>query len=310
MISPSIISPILRVTTPILLCALGGVYSERSGTGNITYEGSMLMATFTGVVGSYFTGSALVGVLCAMLGGVLVNLFYGLLRLRMGGDNVVCGFAVNSFCVGATTYLLRTLFQTSGTLSDPKIQGLYKVRVPILKDIPVVKYFFTNQTLLVYLAFILVVVTTIVLKRTKFGMNIRACGENPMAAAAVGVNVTRTRWICVIITGMLCGLGGAQMSLGNLTQFSENMVGGRGFIALAAVILSRATPAGVMFTAVLFGFAEALANLLQLTTISSYLVLMIPYIAVILILILQPERMKELKMKWRIYQNKVKVQSR
>lgn len=310
MISPSIISPILRVTTPILLCALGGVYSERSGTGNITYEGSMLMATFTGVVGSYFTGSALVGVLCAMLGGVLVNLFYGFLRLRMGGDNVVCGFAVNSFCVGATTYLLRTLFQTSGTLSDPKIQGLYKVRVPILKDIPVVKYFFTNQTLLVYLAFILVVVTTIVLKRTKFGMNIRACGENPMAAAAVGVNVTRTRWICVIITGMLCGLGGAQMSLGNLTQFSENMVGGRGFIALAAVILSRATPAGVMFTAVLFGFAEALANLLQLTTISSYLVLMIPYIAVILILILQPERMKELKMKWRIYQNKVKVQSR
>ena len=310
MISPSIISPILRVTTPILLCALGGVYSERSGTGNITYEGSMLMATFTGVVGSYFTGSALAGVLCAMLGGVLVNLFYGLLRLRMGGDNVVCGFAVNSFCVGATTYLLRTLFQTSGTLSDPKIQGLYKVRVPILKDIPVVKYFFTNQTLLVYLAFILVVVTTIVLKRTKFGMNIRACGENPMAAAAVGVNVTRTRWICVIITGMLCGLGGAQMSLGNLTQFSENMVGGRGFIALAAVILSRATPVGVMFTAVLFGFAEALANLLQLTTISSYLVLMIPYIAVILILILQPERMKELKMKWRIYQNKVKVQSR
>ena len=310
MISPSIISPILRVTTPILLCALGGVYSERSGTGNITYEGSMLMATFTGVVGSYFTGSALVGVLCAMLGGVLVNLFYGLLRLRMGGDNVVCGFAVNSFCVGATTYLLRTLFQTSGTLSDPKIQGLYKVRVPILKDIPVVKYFFTNQTLLVYLAFILVVVTTIVLKRTKFGMNIRACGENPMAAAAVGVNVTRTRWICVIITGMLCGLGGAQMSLGNLTQFSENMVGGRGFIALAAVILSRATPVGVMFTAVLFGFAEALANLLQLTTISSYLVLMIPYIAVILILIVQPERMEELKMKWRMYQNKVKRQGR
>ena len=258
MISPSIISPILRVTTPILLCALGGVYSERSGTGNITYEGSMLMATFTGVVGSYFTGSALVGVLCAMLGGVLVNLFYGLLRLRMGGDNVVCGFAVNSFCVGATTYLLRTLFQTSGTLSDPKIQGLYKVRVPILKDIPVVKYFFTNQTLLVYLAFILVVVTTIVLKRTKFGMNIRACGENPMAAAAVGVNVTRTRWICVIITGMLCGLGGAQMSLGNLTQFSENMVGGRGFIALAAVILSRATPVGVDNNLFLFSFDDSL----------------------------------------------------
>lgn len=304
MITASIISPILRVTTPILLCALGGVYSERSGTGNITYEGSMLMGTFTGVVGSYFTGSALVGVLCAVLGGVFVNLFYGLLRLRLGGDNVVCGFAVNSFCVGATTYLLRTLFKTSGTLSDSRIQGLYKVRIPVLKEIPVIKYFFTNQTLLVYLALFLVVVTGIVLKRTRFGMHIRACGENPMAAAAVGVNVTRTRWICVIITGVLCGLGGAQMALGNLTQFSENMVGGRGFIALAAVILSRATPAGVLCTALLFGCAEAYANLLQLTTISSYLILMIPYIAVILILVLQQERIRELRMKWKIHKNK------
>lgn len=244
MISASIISPILRVTTPILLCALGGVYSERSGTGNITYEGSMLMGTFTGVVGSYFSGSALVGVLCAILGGVFVNVFYGMLRLKMGGDNVVCGFAVNSFCVGATTYLLRTVFKTSGTLSDPRIQGLYKVRVPVLKDIPVIKYFFVNQTLLVYLTFILVILTSIILKRTKFGMNIRACGENPMAAAAVGVDVNKTRWMCIIITGVLCGLGGAQMALGNLTQFSEDMVGGRGFIALAAVILSRATPWG------------------------------------------------------------------
>lgn len=305
MISASIISPILRVTTPILLCALGGVYSERSGTGNITYEGSMLMGTFTGVVGSYFTGSSLIGVLCAVLGGVFVNLFYGVLRLHMGGDNVVCGFAVNSFCLGATTYLLRTLFKTSGTLSDPRIKGLYRVNIPFLNDIPVIKYFFSNQTLLVYLAFILVVITTVVLKRTKFGMNIRACGENPMAAAAVGVDVTKTRWICVVITGILCGLGGAQMALGNLTQFSENMVGGRGFIALAAVILSRATPVGVMFTAVLFGCAEALANLLQLTTVSSYLILMIPYIAVILILVLQPARMKDLKTKLKIYKNRV-----
>ena len=225
MISASIISPILRVTTPILLCALGGVYSERSGTGNITYEGSMLMGTFTGVVGSYFSGSALVGVLCAILGGVFVNVFYGMLRLKMGGDNVVCGFAVNSFCVGATTYLLRTVFKTSGTLSDPRIQGLYKVRVPVLKDIPVIKYFFVNQTLLVYLTFILVILTSIILKRTKFGMNIRACGENPMAAAAVGVDVNKTRWMCIIITGVLCGLGGAQMALGNLTQFSEDKIG-------------------------------------------------------------------------------------
>lgn len=139
MITVSIIAPVLRVMTPILLCALGGVYSERSGTGNITYEGSMLMGTFTGVAGSYFSGSALVGVICAMAGGVLMNLFYGLLRIKMGGDNVVCGFAVNFFSLGATTYLLRTIFKTNGTLSDSRIQGLYKLRVPVLKDIPVLK---------------------------------------------------------------------------------------------------------------------------------------------------------------------------
>ena len=303
-ISASIISPILRVMTPILLCALGGVYSERSGTGNITYEGSMLMGTFAGVVGSYFSGSALIGVLCAVLGGIFVNLFYGLLRLHMGGDNVVCGFAVNSFCIGATTYLLRTIFKVSGTLSDPKIKGLYKVRISAFQNIQIIKYFFNNQTLLVYLTFILVIITSIILKKTKFGMNIRACGENPMAAAAVGVNVNKTRWICITITGVLCGLGGAQMALGNLTQFSENMTGGRGFIALAAVILSQATPIGVLCTAILFGVAEAYANLLQLTSISSYLIMMIPYTAVIIILILQPERMKELYVKWKIHRKK------
>ena len=293
-INASIISPILRVSTPIMLCALGGVYSERSGTGNITYEGAMLMGTFVGVAGSYFSSNALIGTLCAVLGGILVSLFYGMLRLHMGGDNVVCGFAVNTFSLGATTYLLRTLFKTNGTLSDKRIAGLFKVRIPVLKDVPVVKYFFTNQTLLVYFALIMVAVTGIILKRTKFGMNIRACGENPMAAATVGVNVNRTRWICLIITGALCGLGGAQMALGNLTQFSENMVGGRGFIALAAVILSKATPLGVMGTTLLFGVAEAFANLLQLTDISSYLILMIPYIAVILILILRPDRIREI----------------
>lgn len=301
LLSFSIISPILRVMTPILLCALGGVYSERSGTGNITYEGSMLMATFTGVLGSYFTSNAMVGVLFAIAGGVVVNAFYGLLRLKLGADNVVCGFAINSFCLGATTYLLRTVFDTSGTLNSDKIIGLTKIN--LFENVPIVNYFFNNQTYIVYFAILMVFVTRIVLNRTKFGMDIRACGENPAAAATVGVNVTATRWMCVLITGVLCGLGGAQLALGNLRFFAEDMVAGRGFIALAAVILSKARPMGVFVTAVLFGFAEALSNLLQLSTISSYLVLMIPYVTVVIILVLQPERIKELAIKLRIRSN-------
>ena len=291
----SIITPIMRVMTPVLLCALGSVYSNRSGLTNITLEGAMLVATFTGVVGSYFTGSTAVAVLFAILGAVLVNLFYGLLHLKWGGDAVVCGFAINSFCLVVTTFLLRTVFKTTGNLISDQIVGLARYDVPLLHRIPVLEYLFSNQTLLAYLAILMVFVTQVILPRTRFGMNVRACGENPAAAATVGVNVVNTRWLCILITGVLVGLAGAQLSLGNLTMFSENMTSGRGFIALAAVILSRGRPYGVFITSILFGLAEAVSNLFQLTSASSYLVMMIPYAAVIIILVLQPERLRAIK---------------
>lgn len=295
MINATILGVIVRVMTPVLLCANGAIYSERSGASNITLEGAMLFGAFTGVVGSYYTSNAVAALLCAILGGVLINALFGFLHLNLGGDNVVTGFAINTLCLGLTTFLLRSVFHTSGTLMDDRIVGFQTYTIPLLSDIPVLGHLFTRQTLIVYASWILIFATQVILHRTQFGMNLRACGENPSAAATVGVNVIKTRWICVVLTGVLTGLAGAQLSLGYLTMFSENMTAGRGFIAMAAVILSKARPIGVFTTSLLFGIAEALSNQFQLTSVSSFLILMIPYIAVILILVLQPERFKALK---------------
>lgn len=298
-INATILGVIARVTAPILLCATGGLYSHLAGAPNITLEGAMLFAAFTGVVGSYYAENAIVGVLCAILGGILVNVFFGYLHLQLGGDSTVTGFAINTLCIGLTTFLLRTLFNTSGTLMDPRIVGLSNYSIPILKDIPVIKYLFTNQTLCIYLSWIFVALTQVIIFNTKLGMNIRACGENPSAASTVGVQVIKIRWLCIIITGILCGLAGAQLSLGYLTMFSENMTAGRGFIAIAAVLLANGQPLAVFAASVIFGIAEAFSNQVQLSDISPYIVLMIPYLAVILILILQPERIREIRIKMR-----------
>lgn len=293
----SIIAVVLRVMTPILLSATGGIYSERVGATNISLEGSMLFAAFTGVIASYLSGNIFIAILSAVMGSILVNLLFGLIHIRLGGDNVITGLAINTLCLGLTTFLLKSIFNLSGTLMDPRIVGLKKYTVPILSEIPVIQHFFTNQTILVYLSIVLVIFTEFVLTKTQFGMNLRACGENPSAAAAIGIDITRKRFQAVMITGIFTGLAGAQISLGYLTMFSENMTAGRGFIALAAVILSKAKPKGVLITSLIFGLAEAISNQFQLTNISSFLVLMIPYIVVILTLIFQPDRIKSMKEK-------------
>jgi simple sugar transport system permease protein len=156
---------------------------------------------------------------------------------------------------------------------------------------------FTGQTWIVYFAFLSVWIAHVLLYKTPFGMKIIACGENPLAAATVGVNVYRIRLYALLITGGLCGLAGSQISLGFLSMFSENMTAGRGFIAVAAVIFARAVPVRVLFISLLFGLAEALSNQLQLMKFPSELVLMLPYLLVVLFLVLQPDRFRWRKWK-------------
>lgn len=296
-INVTLLAVVARVTTPIVLCASGGLYCQMAGTPNITLEGAMLMAAFAGVAGSYYTGSAMAGLLCAIAGSMLINLLFGFLHLKLGGEGTITGFAINSLCLGLTTFLLRSMFHVTGTLVDDRIVGLPKYSVPVLKDIPVIQQLFTGHTLCTYFSWFFVILTYIIFYKTKYGMNVRACGENPAAVAAVGVSIRGIRWSTVLISGFMSGLAGAQISLGYLSMFSENMTSGRGFIALAAIMLSGGKPIAMFVAALLFGVAEGLSNQAQLTAVSSHLILTLPYLMVIAVLLMQPEQMKALKMR-------------
>lgn len=296
-INVTLLAVVARVTTPIVLCASGGLYCQMAGAPNITLEGAMLMAAFAGVAGSYYTGSAMAGLLCAIAGSMLINLLFGFLHLKLGGEGTITGFAINSLCLGLTTFLLRSMFHVTGTLVDDRIVGLPKYSVPVLKDIPVIQQLFTGHTLCTYFSWFFVILTYIIFYKTKYGMNVRACGENPAAVAAVGVSIKGIRWSTVLISGFMSGLAGAQISLGYLSMFSENMTSGRGFIALAAIMLSGGKPIAMFVAALLFGVAEGLSNQAQLTAVSSHLILTLPYLMVIAVLLMQPEQMKALKMR-------------
>ena len=276
-----------RVTTAILLCATGAVYSERAGFSNIILEGAMLMGAFVAVTGSYFSGSPAAAILAVILLGIFLGILYAAVVIHLRGNAIVVGIAINLLAIGLTTFLLPVIYGVSGSIVSDRIVGLPKYSIPLLSSIPGVGGMFTRQTPLTYFSWIFVFFTQFILYNTKFGMNLRACGENPAATQAVGVNVFLIRYIGSIITAICCTLGGAQMSLGLLTLFSEEMTGGRGFIALAAVTFAKANPKRVMLICFLFGICEAVSNQLQVYQFPPQLISMIPYLAVVVFLMVE-----------------------
>lgn len=247
----------LLALTPILLAALGGAICERAGVFNIGLEGMMLVGCFAAVAGSWYTGSAWLGVALAALAAAAYALILAVGAITLRGDAVVLGVALNLLAVGLTGYLLRTVFGVQGTFSDPDLRGLGEIDVPLLG--PVV----SGHSLLVYAAWGAVAVSALFLARHPWGLRLRGVGEAPDAAATLGVSPAKYRYAAVLASGVLCGLAGAQLALGNVTLFSENMTAGRGWIAVVAVMLGRAAPLGVLLAALLFGVAEAVGFRLQ-----------------------------------------------
>jgi general nucleoside transport system permease protein len=245
----SLISSALTALTPILFAALAGALSQRAGVFNISLEGTMLIGCFGAVAGSWYTGSAWIGVLTAVIAASAYSLILAIGTVTFDADPIVIGVAVNLLAVGLTSFLIRTVFGTKGSFSDPALQGL----PPILWD----------HSALVYLSWLAVPGMAILLYRHPWGLRLRGVGEKPSAATSLGVSVTRYRYWVIIAGGALCGLGGAQLALGSVTLFAENMTAGRGWIAVVAVMLGRAAPAGVLLAAWLFGLAEALGFRLQ-----------------------------------------------
>lgn len=247
----------------------------------------MLISSFTAVLGSFITGSWLAGLLAAICASVLASLFFALITIRFGGAELVVGFTMNVLLDGLSVFLLRSIFKVSGSFVSEKIVKIPSFSVPLIKNIPVLGGLVTELNILVCAAYGSVFLAYFIFRKTHLGLQIIASGENPQAAATVGINVYKIRLLMLVITGGLCGMAGAQLSLGYLSMFTEGMTAGRGFIALVAVMFARGSAFRVLLVTMLFGAAEMLSNYLQLYQFSSYLILMIPYICVIALTIIQ-----------------------
>ncbi|HEX9928001.1 MAG TPA: ABC transporter permease [Pyrinomonadaceae bacterium] len=247
----------IRLTTPLLLAALGGMFSERAGVINIALEGLMLSGAFTAAAVTATTGSVLLGVLVGVVAGVALAAVHAVACIQFKADQVVSGTAINILMLGLPQLLSGAFFLSTG--STPQI--------PRENLLPTLNTFFGTQLLdisvMSILAFALVPIGWYVLFRTPFGLRLRAVGENPAAADAAGVSVNKMRYTAVLISGALAALGGAYLSIGQSSLFTRNMTAGRGFIALAALIFGKWKPVPTMLACLLFGFTEALTNQVQ-----------------------------------------------
>ena len=273
----------IRMATPVALAALGGVFSERVGVVNVGLEGMMLMGAFSGVYVSYITSNPWLGVFGAIIVGGLLGLIHAFLSVTLRGNQIVSGTGLNILALGFTAYGSEVIWGSRGASAN--VTSIDIIKLPILGDIPIIGDIIGSASPLVYLMIIIIILTQILLFKTPIGLRLRAVGEHPAAADTAGVNVLRMKYMGIILSGMLAGLGGVFLSLGNLGLFSYGMTGGRGFIALAAMIFGGWTPLGAFGASLLFGFTDALQMRLQsLGILPPQIILMLPYIITVIVL--------------------------
>lgn len=279
-LTPAFAFAILRVTTPILFASLGSVISDKAGVSNIAMEGTMLTASLAGVLVSAYSGSAFVGLLAALLVGVLFSAFMAYISLYLGTKIIMAGIALNLFASSFTVYVLYMFTGQKGNSASLASKQLPTIDLPIIKDIPVLGEILSGHNVLVYVALISIVVIYVMLNRTKLGAHIKAVGENPSAAASVGINVRKVQFISLCLSGLLAGFGGAFMSMGYLSMFTRDMIAGRGWIAIAASAMGKSMVIPTVITSFLFGIFSAVGNVLQLQNMPSELISTLPYVAV------------------------------
>jgi ABC-type uncharacterized transport system permease subunit len=278
----ALIAAMLRFATPLVFAAMGGILSERSGVINIGLEGMMLMGAFFGIFVADLSGSWFVGAAAGMAAGGVLALVHAIFSIAFRADQVVSGFAVNFLALGITGYVFIAHYGDQGTPGDvPRVPD---VTLPVIEDVGFLGDAIGSAGLLTWVALLLVPLLAVFLFRTPNGLRLRSVGEKPRAADSVGVPVTRTRYLAVIASGLLAGLGGVYLSVGLVGSFNENMTDGRGFIALAAVIFGSWRPGGALAAALLFGFASAVAD--RLPAFSESLAVLfeaLPYVLVLIV---------------------------
>jgi len=253
----ALLAATLRYATPLAFGALGGLFSERSGVINIALEGMMLAGAFFGAWGADITDSWVGGIIIALIAGGVFGLIHVVFAVNLNADQIVSGTAINLLAVGITGYLYIDIYGNQGTPDN--LPAVPDVHLPI-GSVPLLGDVFGQLNLLVWVALALVLVTWVVVFRTPAGLRLRSAGENPLAAETAGLSVVRTRYAAVMTSGALAALGGAFLSIGFVHSFTQNMVAGRGFIALAALIFGRWRPGAAFAGTLLFGFGSALAQ--------------------------------------------------
>lgn len=290
----ALVDSVFRAMIPILLAALGGMICERAGVFQISLEGMMLAGAFAAVGGSYLAAASGLGVLLAVAAGMAVSLVLAFGAVSRRGDPIVLGIAINLMALGLTGFLLPEIFNVRGVFADPRVDGLNNFAVPVLSDLPLVGSALFDNTLIAYLSLLLVAGTWLFLFRTPLGLRLRGVGERPQAAESLGVSPTVYKYGAVLASGALCGLAGAQLALGNVVQFAENMSSGRGWIAVVAVMLGRAHPAGVLGASLLFAFAEGLGFRLQGNGLPVQITDALPFVVTLIALVIARKRFARL----------------
>lgn len=275
----------IRMTPPLLLAALGALFSERAGMSMLGLEGIMTMGALSGYLATYFTGSVFWGLVFGAVGGILLNLIFSFFTVTVKANHIINGMALNILAPALATFLFRATFGESTTVVVGNV--MQDMPIPVLSKLPFVGTVLFSHKPLVYVAFLLVPLTAFFFNRFKPGLNFRAVGEYPQAAESLGINVIRVKYLAGVMCGLFAGLAGAYLTVCSLGTYVDGIVSGRGYVALSALIFGRWNPVSILWATLFFGMADAFQLRLQLALpgFPYQLLAMLPYVALVVALV-------------------------
>ena len=275
----------LRLAVPLALSSAGGCLGDRVGIFNIALESFMLCAAFFAAFGTYCAANPYIGVLCGILAGLMCAVLFGVFVFHLGSSGMVVSIAMNLGMDAFTSFLLLSLFGKRGSFMHERLVSLPQIHIPFLEQIPYVGKILGGQNIVVYLMFLLILFAWILMYKMPFGLRVRSVGMNEKAAQTAGIDILKYKWASVLLTGLFCGMAGAILPLGGTSIFTENMTAGRGFLAVAAIMIAGGNPLKAAGVGFLFAYAEAIAASMQNFGIPSQIILSFPYFITIFVLL-------------------------
>ena len=282
--SMSTFASMIRLTAPLALATMGACFGRKANIFNIGLDSYVLISAFFSAWGSYLFCNPWMGLLFGIISGVITSAVFGVFVLHLKSDPFVVGIAMNLGASSLTSLLLLNVFNTRGSFSSPDMVSFSRVNIPLLNKIPVIGEIFNNHYSIVYLAFIVVIISHILMYKTPFGLRIRGVGINEKASESVGVSVVKYKWYSLILTGVLTGAAGACLPLCGLSMFTENMSAGKGFLAVSAARIGAGDPFRALIACLIFSYVDALSVSLQSINIPSQIVLMAPYVVTVIVM--------------------------